>query len=374
MNELSHKSVRTQTIDPIVFVPNSDLYEVTEAPFLWNVNSVLLSENKTTIAGWSLPHWGWVENTHIVVNGRPFVPERLAPSGVYAELYPWHPNAALSAFTIDISHSEHDIRKEREITIESRAILNPLKERGYTLDLLLSDLSFAGPPPDVAARIGAENLLHYVMFGRAIFRGFEKALKKNFKKTFADFPTILDWGCGSARVARHVVADLGANSTLVGFDIDSFAVEWANVNVGPHFKACGAKPPLDQPTNSVDLIYAYSVFSHLAEDNMTIWLAELARVLKPGGVGLFTVLSDNAMIALHAGMPRATLEAWREQGIYDSAQNNQLESIGVSGDYYRNVWLTRSFIEKKLGDEFELVDFIGCFHFYQDLVVVRRRK
>jgi SAM-dependent methyltransferase len=366
--------VRTQAIDPIVFVPNSDLYEVTEAPFLWNVNSVVLSQDKTTIAGWSLPHWGWVENTHIVVNGRPFVPERLAPSGVYAELYPWHPNAALSAFTIDILHSEYDIRREREITIESRAILDPRKERGYTLDLLLSDLSFAGPPPDVAARIGAENLLHYVMFGRAIFRGFEKALKKNFQKTFADFPAILDWGCGSARVARHVVADLGANSTLVGFDIDSFAVEWANVNVGPHFKACGAQPPLDQPTNSVDLIYAYSVFSHLAEDNMTIWLAELARVLKPGGVGLFTVLSDNAMIALHAGMPRATLEAWREQGIYDSAQNNQLESIGVSGDYYRNVWLTRSFIEKKLGDEFELVDFIGCFHFYQDLVVVRRRK
>lgn len=374
MNNINRKFARTQAVDPIVFVPNSDLYDLTAAPFLWNVDSVVVSNDKTTMSGWSLPHCGCVDNTHIVVNGRPFVPERRAPSGVYAELYPWHPNAALSAFTLDLLHSEYDIRKEREITIESRAILNPQKGRSYTLDLLLSDLTFAGPPPEVAARIGAENLLHYAMFGRAIFRGFEKALKKNFGKTYADFPTILDWGCGSARVARHLVGELDPKSTLIGFDIDSFAVEWANLNVGPHFKPCDAKPPLDLPAKSVDLVYAYSVFTHLAEDNMTIWIAELARVLKPGGVGLFTVLSDNAMIALGVGMPRATLEAWKEKGIYDFAQNTQLESIGVSGDYYRNVWLTRPIIEKKFGDSFEVIDFIGCFHFYQDLVVVRRRK
>jgi hypothetical protein len=41
-------------------------------------------------------------------------------------------------------------------------------------------------------------------------------------------------------------------------------------------------------------------------------------------------------------------------------------------DYYRKVWVKRYYIEKVFKGLFEIVDFIGSFHFYQDLVVVRR--
>jgi SAM-dependent methyltransferase len=241
----------------------------------------------------------------------------------------------------------------------------------YTLDLVVEDLKFKLPPSDIGARIGVTNLIHYMMFGRSIFHGFEKALMKNFGKSFTAFSTIVDWGCGSARVARHVLASLEQRSKLIGFDIDGAAVEWANMNVGPYFKACKVSPPLDQATGSVDLVYAYSVFTHLAAHDLTISVKETARILKPAGVGLFTVLSDRAMIALQCGLSRLDLEAWRECGIFDSMKNTDLDAIQAD-DYYRNVWVRRYYIERVFKGLFEIVDFIGSFHFYQDLVVVRR--
>lgn len=358
-------------IDPIAFVPNADMYELDKAPYLWNVDSVAIGE-RTTISGWCLPHGGRLGNTEIVINGHSFDPVRSSPRGIFAELYPWHPNAALAGFTLSVSHDVFDVRRFDEISISCVERSSRGEEAGYTLDLLIKDLEYKIPPSDVAARIGVENIFHYAMFGRAIFRGFEKTLRKNCKKSFSDFPAVIDWGCGSARIARHVIGALKSNSKFLGFDIDTVAIAWANENVGPYFRVSSARPPLDQATASVDLVYAYSVFTHLAAENLASWLDEMARILKPGGIGMFTVLSDRAMIALLPGLPRHTLETWRATGIFDSLKNAQLDAINVPSDYYRNVWLTRDYIRKIFSAHFEIIDFVGSFHFYQDLVVVRR--
>ncbi len=360
--------------DPIAYLPNFDLYEVTSTPELWNVNSVTLGEEAATLEGWSLPHGGLLGNSEILLNGVAFEPSRHPPKGLYAELYPWRPNAAYAGWTLQAPYALCDLRSAREVSIASRAKLGQSDaEPGYTLDFLVDDLDFAIPPADIAARIGVADRLQFVMYGRSIYRGLEKALQRNFGKGFVDFGSVLDWGCGSGRVARHVAPALRSDATFLGFDIDALAVDWANANVGPYFRCCDAAPPLDLASNAVDLVYAYSVFTHLSAANLTIWLKELARVLKPGALALFTVLSDRAMISLQHGLPREALDAWRSIGIRDLLGNDQLESIGVSSDYYRNVWLTKPYIERALCESFEMVDYIGCFHFYQDLVIARKR-
>jgi SAM-dependent methyltransferase len=363
---------RALEIDPIAFVPNADIYDLDRAPYLWNVDNIVVGRH-TNIWGWCLPHGGRLDNTQIIINGRSFNPVRTSPKGAYAELYPWHPNAALAAFTLQISHQVFDVRKEREISISCLSKSDRGEDAGYTLDLLVEDLDYVMPPHDVAARIGVTHLLHYVMFGRAIYRGFDKALKKNFGRSFSEYSTIVDWGCGSARVARHVAKALKKDANLVGFDIDAVAIEWANKNIGPYFRLCKTSPPLEQATATVDIVYAYSVLTHLAAETLATWLEEMARILKPGGIGLFTVLSDRAMIALQAGLARPALEAWRSIGILDTMSNSGIRALDVPGDYYRNVWLTRDYMSKIFSKQFEIVDFIGSFHFYQDLVVVRRR-
>lgn len=67
------------------------------------------------------------------------------------------------------------------------------------------------------------------------------------------------------------------------------------------------------------------------------------------------------------------IEAWKERGIHDSVANAQLDTINVAKDYYRNVWMKRACIEREFGADFEIVDFAPGFHFYQDLVVARRK-
>jgi SAM-dependent methyltransferase len=358
--------------DPIAHVPNATLYESKAAPYQWNVNSVAIDHACTRITGWALPWFGTLNNTQLVVNGHHYIPNFMGPFSQFADLYPWCPHAEMAPFSLEIPHSRQDLRNVGEIDMKCTPVLGGPVDRSYTLHLVVSDLNFQIPNPEIAARIGVSDAMHYVMFGRSIFRSLEKALDKNFGTQFSDYPLIVDWGCGSGRVARHTLGALGGKAKLMGIDIDEVAVGWANENLGNHFSVGDLQPPLKLADGSVDLLYAYSVFTHLADNNFRTWVNELARVIKPGGVALFTVLSENSMICLLSGIGHQVLSEWQKDLIYDSAHNAQLESMGVSGDYYRNVWVKKAYLDSCIEGKFEVVDYVDCFHFYQDLVVLRR--
>jgi ubiquinone/menaquinone biosynthesis C-methylase UbiE len=315
---------------------------------------------------------GRLDNTDLIVNERRHPLGLSQPAAIYNELYPWYPNASFASFNLVIPHALQDLRTQHELVVQpvSRATG---ETSTHPLELLLDDLNFEMPPAEVAARIGATNRSDYTILGRSIYRAFERALQKNFNNSFSGYKTILDWGCGSGRVARHVVTDLDPGQRFRGFDIDAFAVEWANGRFGGHFHQCSTAPPLAVDTGSIDLVYAYSVLTHLADRDMKAWLAEMARVIQKDGVFLFTVLSDVAMVSLFPVTDRNLLSDWSRRGIFDSLANAQLDTIDVARDYYRNVWLKRDYIKKSLGATFEVVDFIPGFHFYQSLVVARRR-
>lgn len=51
-------------------------------------------------------------------------------------------------------------------------------------------------------------------------------------------------------------------------------------------------PPLRYADGTFDFIYCLSVFTHLSEAMHHAWLAELLRVLKPGGCILLTLHGD----------------------------------------------------------------------------------
>jgi SAM-dependent methyltransferase len=55
------------------------------------------------------------------------------------------------------------------------------------------------------------------------------------------------------------------------------------------FEVNRADPPLDFPDDTFDLVYSYSVLTHLSAERQKPWVAELRRVLKPGGYLLVTV-------------------------------------------------------------------------------------
>lgn len=99
---------------------------------------------------------------------------------------------------------------------------------------------------------------------------------------------IMDFGCAWARILRFWLKDIPPEN-LYGYDVEDRFLSFAKRDLPQcNFTISSANPPLPSPDNSFDLIYAYSVFSHLPQGLTDRWISEFARVLKPGGIACLT--------------------------------------------------------------------------------------
>lgn len=114
--------------------------------------------------------------------------------------------------------------------------------------------------------------------------------------------SVLDIGCGCARTARFLL--LARNIQYVGIDVFGPSIAWSNREVAPlgggrfsfvhldahseHYNPAGAMKPenvvFPLADSGMDLAFAASLFTHLLEPAAARYLAESARVLKPGGL------------------------------------------------------------------------------------------
>jgi SAM-dependent methyltransferase len=100
---------------------------------------------------------------------------------------------------------------------------------------------------------------------------------------------VLDFGCGSGRVLRHLLAEAEA-AEVWGCDPHAPSVEWVERNLSPPIRTYLTEdPPLPHPDGYFDVVYAISVFTHIT-DAWSEWLLELHRVLKPEGLLIATFL------------------------------------------------------------------------------------
>ena len=115
---------------------------------------------------------------------------------------------------------------------------------------------------------------------------------------------LLDWGCGAGRLAVGVRErfETGRIADYHGVDIQPELIDWAEANLaGPGFRftlldvsnerynpdgtperTLGAEP------GSVDVFYAYSVFSHMNDEDTPAYLRLIAEALAPGGKAFVT--------------------------------------------------------------------------------------
>ena len=101
--------------------------------------------------------------------------------------------------------------------------------------------------------------------------------------TFED-KRVLDFGSGPGRTLKEFLPE-AETGEFWGVDIDRISIDTLEATLCPpmHAAQCGYSPPLEFATDSFDLAWAISVFTHLT-DNSIPWLLELHRVLKPGGL------------------------------------------------------------------------------------------
>lgn len=101
---------------------------------------------------------------------------------------------------------------------------------------------------------------------------------------------VLDFGCGCGRVARPFLARTGARMT--GCDVQARMVAWCLAYLEGDWRVTRNDPPLPFAAGSFDVVYALSVFTHLPDAATRGWLAELARVTRPGGLALLSLLDE----------------------------------------------------------------------------------
>jgi SAM-dependent methyltransferase len=114
--------------------------------------------------------------------------------------------------------------------------------------------------------------------------------------------TVCEWGCGPARIVRHLPDLLPTGSRVFGTDYNPRTIEWCSANLPQvTFRLNGLAPPLPFEDGELDMLYAVSVLTHLSEEMHLSWMAECERVVRPGGLILLTVHGDRSIGGLSAG-------------------------------------------------------------------------
>ena len=100
---------------------------------------------------------------------------------------------------------------------------------------------------------------------------------------------IIDIGCGSGRLA-HALGKAGTFEYL-GIDIVQSLLDYAAMKSPKHYKF-KLNRTLDIPTTSeaADFVVAFSVFTHLLHSETFIYIDDMKRVLRPGGIAIFSFL------------------------------------------------------------------------------------
>lgn len=102
---------------------------------------------------------------------------------------------------------------------------------------------------------------------------------------------LLDFGCGCGRVIRHW--HRLPDTEVHGTDYNRDLIAWCRDHLTfARFGTNQLHPPLDYSGATFDLVYAFSVFTHLTEEMQRPWLDELMRVIRPGGHLLFSTHGD----------------------------------------------------------------------------------
>ena len=181
------------------------------------------------------------------------------------------------------------------------------------------------PPLELADRVGRGDAFDKV--GRATRVEILERLPERWS---FDEKRVLDFGCGAGRTLRHFAAE-AAVGEFHGCDIDGPSIAWLAENMSPplHVFRNEETPPLPLASDSFDLIWAISVFTHIA-DQWATWLLELHRILREGGV-LFATIH---------GPDRS--EEWgkvpREERVGRSATWSEADRVGMNVLNYGRSW------------------------------------
>jgi cyclopropane fatty-acyl-phospholipid synthase-like methyltransferase len=221
------------------------------------------------------------------------------------------------------------------------------------------------PPTSLRYRVhGSPSMDGFLRVGETCSENIRAALEK-VGKNLDSFQNVLDFGCGCGRTLIWF-ADRSQSAHWYGTDIDAESIAWCRNNVDfAEFGVNDPLPPLRYVSETFDLIYAISVFTHLDEDYQFRWLDELERVTIPGGIVLLTV--SGRRIWKH--LPQEDVADIRKEGFKFTASNT---AKGIFPEWYQNAYHTKEYVLDRYSKYFNVLDYVPRGMGNQDLVVLQK--
>ncbi len=189
----------------------------------------------------------------------------------------------------------------------------------------------------------------------------------------------LDFGGATGRVSRHVTRDPAKEVWLC--DINVNWIEWVDRFFGRPIHAFQNRiqPSLPLEDKYFDLISAYSVFTHLDQDEIP-WLLELRRILRPGGHLYLTVLDENVWDRLKdpawewllRSISRGRNDEFLAERCREPLSERLVLEYSEAEAYNINTFLPRKYLQRKWGPLFSEIQFINDHHNYQTVVILKR--
>ena len=218
------------------------------------------------------------------------------------------------------------------------------------------------PPASLRYHVGSIRAADYTRVGQRCAEHLERALGV-VGRSLRSFENALDFGCGTGRTLEWL-RDRGPS--LTGTDLHPGCVAWAQERFGfVKFRINRAEPPLDFPDATFDLVFSFSVFTHLDEACQRAWIAELRRISRPGGVLLLSTHGPSCT----AGLSPADRE------VLDSRGFLALPARGLWGVFerYYNSYHLEPWVRDVWGKALEVRAYLPRgLNDHQDLYVLER--
>ena len=195
--------------------------------------------------------------------------------------------------------------------------------------------------------------------------------------------SVFDFGCASGRVIRHFAAQSDIPE-IWGSDINRRHIRWLYEfmphTIKPIFNHC--IPTLPIRDNSVDIITAFSVFTHI-DTFETSWLAELQRILSDDGIAYITVHNEDTWAAIKKSVDDKSNRlvqsiinvdpSFRQTLMGDMPDTKSVYRFSQSGPYRAQVFHSNNFLKQVWGRFFTIEEILPLHHARQTVLILRSK-
>ena len=193
-----------------------------------------------------------------------------------------------------------------------------------------------------------------------------KRLSRKHRINIDSFSNILDFGVGCGRIIRWW-EDLSSRITFWGTDINEQLIRWCKENIPfGRFTVNNLHPPTQFEDNTFDLLYAFSIFTHLALNTQSEWLREFSRILAPQRYVIISVHGDADARLLS----KESQERYLESGYVTISENAEGENMCAT---YQN----KKISEQLFSEYFDVLDHVPAGRestSKQDLYLLRKKR